>query len=82
MNGQKWSVDSPNISYNSWLRDTAIEYRKQLKKNSERLQVQLSVLDSLICQEGISTERFERVSLALIHAMTEIHLLVILTEEK
>ncbi len=82
MNGQKWSGGSPNISYNSWLREEAQESRNTLKRNSERLQAQLSVLDSLISLEVISTERFARVSLALIHVMTEIHLLVILTEEK
>ncbi len=70
------------MGYNSWLRGQAQESRSMLAKNSARLQVQLSVLDSLICQEEISTERFERVSLALIHVMTEIHLLVTLTEDK
>ncbi len=78
----KWHEGSQNMSYNNWLRDTASDSRAMLKRNSERLQVQLSALDSLICQEGISTERFARVSLALIHVMTEIHLLVTLTEEK
>ncbi len=68
------------MSFNTWLRDTAQESRSTLSKNSARLRAQLSVLDSLICQEGISTERFARVSLALIHVMTEIHLLVTLTE--
>ena len=81
MNSQKWSEKYPNISYNSWLRDTAEESRNTLLKNLVRLQAQLSVLASVMQVEEISTERLGRVSLALIHAMTEIHLLVTLTED-
>ncbi len=71
--------ESQNISYNSWLREEAQGSRSMLRKNTARLLAQLQVLDSVISQEEITTERFGRVSQALIHAMTEIHLLVIST---
>ncbi len=77
----KCHTGQPNISYNRWLRATAEDSRSMLSKNMEQLQAQLSVLDSLMQQAEISTVRSERVSQALIHAMTEIRLLVILTEE-
>ncbi len=68
------------MGYNNWLRANAQESRDLLKKNSVRLQAQLSVLDSVMLLEETSTARLERVSLAIIHVMTEIHLLVTLTE--
>ncbi len=77
-----WSSESQVISYNSWLREQAQESKNLLTKNMDRLQAQLSVLDSVICLEQISTQRLERVSVAITHVLTEIHLLVILTEEK
>ncbi len=77
-----WSRESPVTSYNNWLREEAQDCRNLLAKNMDRLQVQLSVLDSVICLEQISTQRLERVSVAITHVLTEIHLLVTLTEEK
>ncbi len=77
-----WSGEYQNMSYNSWLREKAQNSKNSLKQNTDRLLAQLSVLDSVICQAGITTERFARVSLAMVHLMTELHLLVISTEEK
>ncbi len=77
-----WSEDYPRLSYNNWLREEATDSRSMLLQNMVRLRAQLPVLESLILAEEITTERFARVSQALIHAMTEIHLLVILTEAK
>ncbi len=74
--------ESHVLSYNSWLRDTAVEQNSLLRKNTARLQAQLSVLDSLILPEETTSERYARVSLAMVHLMTELHLLVTLTEEK
>ncbi len=82
MNKQNWSAEYPNTSYNNWLREEAQSSRHMLSKNMARLQAQLSVLDSVISQEGITTVRFARVSQAMVHLMTELHLLVTLTEEK
>jgi len=70
------------MGYNSWLREQALESKDTLSKNMDRLLAQLSVLDSVICQAEISTDRFVRVSLAMVHLMTEIHLLVTTMEEK
>ncbi len=72
----KWSAKQPVMSYNSWLRDTAQESKQELNKNTARLLAQLSVLDSVILQGEITSERFGRVSLAMVHLMTELHLLV------
>ncbi len=70
------------MSYNSWLRDTAIELKDLLQKNTDRLQGQLSVLDSLMRAEQISSQRLTRVLVAEDHLMSEIHLLVTLMEDK
>ncbi len=82
MSNRDWQDASPRLSYNNWLREEAVDSKSTLLKNMDRLQAQLPVLESLISQGEITTARFERVSQALIHVMTEIHLLVILTEEK
>ena len=68
------------MSYNSWLREEALNSRSLLRKNTARLRAQLLVLDSVISAEEITTERFVRVSLAMVHLMTEMHLLVITTK--
>jgi len=75
-----WLAESQNMSYNSWLREEAQSSRNLLRKNTARLLAQLSVLDSVILQEETTSERFGRVSLAMVHLMTELHLLVISTE--
>jgi len=79
---KEWSGNYPNISYNSWLREEAQNSRNLLLKNMVRLQAQLSVLESLISGAEITTERFGRVSTAMIHLMEELHLLVILTQNE
>ncbi len=73
-----WSKGYQDISYNSWLRGEALDSKNMLKKNMDRLQAQLLALDSVICLEQTSTQRLERVSVAIIHVLTEIHLLVTL----
>ncbi len=82
MNDIKWSGKSQNISYNNWLREEAKDSRSIFRENMGRLQVQLQVLESVICLEEITTERLERALQAVNHLLTELHLLVILTEEK
>ncbi len=77
---KNWSGGYPNISYNNWLREEAESSSNSLRKNMGRLQVQLSVLDSVISLEEITSERLGRISLAVNHLMTELHLLVTLTE--
>jgi len=77
-----WSGDYQNISYNSWLREEAQKQNSMLLKNMDKLRVQLSVLGSVISLEEITSERLERLSLAVNHVMTEIHLLVTLQENK
>jgi len=77
-----WLGESGNTSYNSWLREQAQNSKTMLSKNTARLQAQLSVLDSVILQEEITSERFARVSTAMVHLMTELHLLVTLTGVK
>ncbi len=77
----KCHAESPNISYNSWLRGEALNSKSTFHKNMARLQAQLSVLDSVISQAEITSERYARVSLAMVHLMTELHLLVITTKE-
>ncbi len=76
---KEWSAEQPNMSYNNWLREEALNSRSLLKQNTDRLLAQLQVLDSVISQEEITSERFGRVSTAMVHLMTEIHLLVIST---
>ncbi len=76
-----WQEESPRLSYNSWLREEALNSKSSLRKNMGRLQAQLRVLESVISQEAITTERFARVSTAMTHLMTELHLLVIMTME-
>ncbi len=70
------------MGYNSWLREAAEEQQSLLQKSTDRLQAQLSVLQSVLRLEGISSDRLTRVLQAETHLMSEIHLLVILTEEK
>jgi len=70
------------MGFNNWLREEAEEQQGILRKNTARLQAQLSVLLSVLQQEEISLGRYRRVSRAMTHLMSEIHLLVILTEEK
>ncbi len=74
----------PNFSYNEWLRDTNNKSEQELLKNMVKLQAQLSVVQSVL-QEEIGTvasqaHRVTRVNLAMIHLMTEIHLLVTMKE--
>ncbi len=76
-----WQEGSQNLSYNSWLREEAQSSSNTFRKNMVKLQAQLSVLESVICLEGITSERLGRVSLAMVHLMTEVRLLVTLTLE-
>ncbi len=77
-----WPGEYHVTSYNNWLREEADVRNSILRKNTARLQAQLSVLDSVILQEEITSVRSERVCTAMVHLMTELHLLVTLTEEK
>jgi len=70
------------MSYNSWLREEAQNSNNILRQNTDRLLAQLQVLQSVILPEEITTERSVRVSLAMVHLMTELHLLVISTERE
>ncbi len=70
------------MGYNSWLRESAQESRNTFQQNTVRLQAQLSAVLSVLQLEETSTTRLTRVSLAMIHLMEELHLLVTLTEEK
>ncbi len=79
---KSWSGESHVMSYNNWLREEAVDSRSMLQVNMDNLLAQLRVLESVISQEEISTVRSVRVSTALIHAMTEIHLLVTLMGDK
>ncbi len=78
MNDKSWSGESHVISYNSWLREEAQSSSNMLRKNMGRLSVQLQALDSVISLEAITSERLERISTAVNHLMTELHLLVTL----
>lgn len=77
-----WSEKSHVLSYNSWLREEAIDSSDMLRRNMARLQAQLQVLESVISLEEITLERLERISTAVNHLMTELHLLVTLQENK
>ncbi len=79
MNKSWSSGKQSNMEYNNWLRDTAVESRDMLHESTVKLQAQLSVLDSVISQERISSRQLTRVLVAESHLMTELHLLVILT---
>ncbi len=80
---KSWSSEKPvNMQYNNWLRDTAEESRNMLHESTGKLLAQLSVLDSVICQERISSRLLTRVLVAESHLMTELHLLVISTVPK
>ncbi len=70
------------MSYNSWLREQALDSKDTLRKSMGKLQQVLPVLESVTCQGEITSERFARVSLAINHLIVEIHLLVTLMEEK
>jgi len=82
MSNRDWLDASPKLSYNNWLREEAVESSNTLHKNMARLQVQLQVLESVISLEEITSERLGRVSQAVNHLMTELHLLVTLQENK
>ncbi len=71
-----------NSQYNNWLRDTALNLRQVLRQNMVRLPLALRALESVISQEEITSEKFVRVSVAMEHLITEVRLLVTLTEEK
>ncbi len=73
-----WQEESRSMSYNNWLREEAENSSRLLRKNMVRLQAQLQALESVICLEEITMERSARLSTAVIHVMTEIHLLVTL----
>ena len=79
---KSWSGAHHVMSYNSWLRGEAQNSSSLFRKNMDRLQAQLLVLDSLILPEEITSERYARVSMAMVHLMTELHLLVTLTGVK
>jgi len=70
------------MAYNSWLREEANSSRNTLIKNTDRLLAQLQVLQSVLLLEKVSSVRLTRVSLAMTHLMTELHLLVISTEQE
>ncbi len=76
---KSWSSEElSDMGYNSWLREEAQNSLSLLNKNTARLLAQLSVLQSVLLQEEISSARLARVLQAQIHLMTEIHLLVTL----
>ncbi len=77
-----WQDGYQNISYNNWLREEAQEQSSTLLKNMARLLDQLQVSESVILQAGITLERYERVSQAVNHLKTELHLLVTIQENK
>ncbi len=79
---KSWSGEQHVMSYNNWLREEATRQNSMLRKNTDRLQAQLRVLQSVILQEEITSERSVRVSMAMVHLMTELHLLVTLTGVK
>ncbi len=76
-----WSEESRNISYNSWLREEALNSKSTLNQNMAKLRQALLVLESVISQEGTTSVRFVRISTAINHLISEIHLLVISTED-
>ncbi len=71
------------MGYNTWLRDTSVKLSSMLKQNTVRLQAQLSVLLSVLELETgtVDSHRVYRVNQAMIHLMTEMHLLVTMTRE-
>jgi len=77
-----WSGGYPNTSYNNWLREEAVSSSIMLRKNMAKLRAQLRVLESVISLEEITSERSVRISMAVNHLMTELHLLVTLQENK
>ncbi len=79
---KSWPEGYQNLSYNSWLREEAVKSKNMLHKNTVRLQAQLQVLESVISQAEITTVKFARVSTAMVHLMTELHLLVISTQKE
>ncbi len=70
------------MGYNSWLREQVLDSKDMLSKNTVRLLAQLSVLQSVLRLEEMSSQRLTRVLVAENHLMTEIHLLVTSTEEE
>ncbi len=74
--------ESHVISYNNWLREEAQNSSNMLNKNTARLLAQLRVLPSVTLLGEITSERYERVSTAMVHLMNELHLLVISVENK
>ncbi len=79
---KSWSEELHVMSYNNWLREEAQNSSIMLRKNMARLQAQLQVLESVISLEEITSERSARLLQAVVHLMTELHLLVILAENK
>ncbi len=77
-----WSENYRNTSFNRWLREEAVSSSSMLRKNMARLRVQLQVLESVISLEEITSERLGRISTAVNHLTTELHLLVTLTENQ
>jgi len=78
-----WSSEErPDTQYNSWLREQALSSRSTLEKNTAKLRLVLQVLESVTSQEGTTSVRFARISAAMVHLITEIHLLVTLTEQE
>ncbi len=69
-----------NSQYNNWLRDMAVNSKKELRLNMAKLQQALLVLESAISQEETTSGKYARVSIAMVHLLTEVHLLVTLTE--
>ncbi len=82
MKDRTWSAKQPNMSYNSWLREEAQDSKAMFSKNMARLLAQLSALDSVILPAVITSERYGRASLAMVHLMTELHLLVTSMEDE
>ncbi len=69
------------MGYNNWLREEAEDSKNMLHKNTVRLQAQLPALESVLLQAKISSNQLVRVSVAMTHLMTEMHLLVTLVTE-
>ncbi len=68
------------MAYNNWLREAADKQQDMLLESMDKLPDQLSALQSVLLQGEISSARLTRVCRAMIHLVSEIHLLVTLTE--
>ncbi len=69
------------MAYNNWLREVADKQQDMLLVSMDKLPAQLSALQSVLLQGEISSDRLARVCQAMTHLVSEIHLLVTLTEE-